>query len=411
MAYDTTRILRTRLAAAGLCALLAGAAGAVDTPAAPAAGPAAAPAPITGEALAVKKLIEQRFPTAVVRGVVKTPYFGLYEIQLDDQLLYTDTKVNYVMAGSVYDANTKQNLTEAKLRKLNRVAFDTLPLDLAFKRVKGNGQRKMAIFSDADCPFCAKLEDELKAVDNVTIYTFLFPIDALHPDSARKSRMIWCSSDRVKSWDEFFASGSAAREQGRVRQSGGGDQRARQEAARAGDADAGVRGRQRRPRRASRPRSWKPSWPTPRRRPHKPAEPAASRRRRRNSGPHRRAESRRKEADDGDHRFPEETVHRHHRVDGRLARHAVVPLPRRGQGNQERRAAHRARIAGRAVRLPRPVRRHVRSRQVFAHDRQHPDPVRPQGLEIRLREPVQGGRLLRHHAPVHRQQVGHRESR
>ena len=111
------------------------------------------------------------------------------------------------MAGSVYDANTKQNLSEAKLRKLNRVAFDTLPLDLAFKRVKGNGQRKMAIFSDADCPFCAKLEDELKAVDNVTIYTFLYPIDALHPDSARKSRMIWCSSDRVKSWDEFFASG------------------------------------------------------------------------------------------------------------------------------------------------------------------------------------------------------------
>ena len=203
MTHETTPILRTRLAAAVLCALLAGAAGAVDTPAAP----ATASAPITADAQAVKKLVEQRFPTAVVRGVVKTPYFGLYEIQLDDQLLYTDAKVNYVMAGSVYDANTKQNLSEAKLRKLNRVAFDTLPLDLAFKRVKGNGQRKMAIFSDADCPFCAKLEDELKAVDNVTIYTFLYPIDALHPDSARKSRMIWCSSDRAKSWDEFFASG------------------------------------------------------------------------------------------------------------------------------------------------------------------------------------------------------------
>ncbi len=171
--------------------------------------PAAARRPFRSppKPLAVKKLVEQRFPTAVIRGVVKTPYFGLYEIQLDDQFLYTDTKVNYVMAGSVYDADTKQNLTEAKLRKLNRVAFDTLPLDLAFKRVKGNGQRKMAIFSDADCPFCAKLEDELKAVDNVTIYTFLFPIDALHPDSARKSKMIWCSSDRVKAWDDFFASG------------------------------------------------------------------------------------------------------------------------------------------------------------------------------------------------------------
>ena len=32
-----------------------------------------------------------------------------------------------------------------------------------------------------------------------------------------------------------------------------------------------------------------------------------------------------------------------------------------------------------------------------------------QGLEVRLRIAVQGRRLLRHHAPVHRQQVGHVE--
>ncbi len=198
-------------AAAAIVALFAGTAAAAGAPAAaaPAAAPAAAAtaAPLTGEALAVKKLVEQSFPSAGVRGVVKSPYFGLYEVQSDDQLLYTDAKVNYVMVGSIYDANTKQNLTEARLRKLNRVAFDALPLDLAFKRVKGNGARKLAIFSDADCPFCAKLENELKSVDNVTIYTFLFPIDQLHPDSARKSKMIWCSPDRAKAWDEFFASG------------------------------------------------------------------------------------------------------------------------------------------------------------------------------------------------------------
>jgi len=192
-----------RLAVAVISAFIVGAAAAAETPPAPAPGSA----PITGDALAVKKLVEQKFPSAGVRGVTKSPYFGLYEVQLDDQLLYTDSKVNYVMAGSIYDAATKENLTEAKLRKLNRVAFDTLPLNLAFKRVRGNGARKLAIFSDADCPFCAKLEDELKGIDNVTIYTFLYPIDALHPDSARKSRMIWCSADRAKSWDEFFTSG------------------------------------------------------------------------------------------------------------------------------------------------------------------------------------------------------------
>ena len=57
-----------------------------------------------------------------------------------------------------------------------------------------------------------------------------------------------------------------------------------------------------------------------------------------------------------------------------------------------------------------PVRRHVRPGQVLADDRQHPDPDRPQGLEIRPREPVQGRCLLRRHAPFHRQQMGHRQS-
>ena len=44
-------------------------------------------------------------------------------------------------------------------------------------------------------------------VDNVTIYTFLFPIDQLHPDAARKSKQIWCAPDKAKAWDEFFVSG------------------------------------------------------------------------------------------------------------------------------------------------------------------------------------------------------------
>ena len=203
MLHDTNPSLRNRLAATVFSALIIGAAAAAETPTVPASGSA----PMTGDALAVKKLVEQRFPSAGVLGVTKSPYFGLYEVHLDDQLLYTDVKVTYIFSGSIYDTATKENVTDAKLRKLNRVAFDTLPLNLAFKRVKGNRQRKLAIFSDADCPFCAKLEDELKGVDNVTIYTFLYPIDVLHPDSARKSRMIWCSSDRAKSWDEFFASG------------------------------------------------------------------------------------------------------------------------------------------------------------------------------------------------------------
>jgi thiol:disulfide interchange protein DsbC len=165
-------------------------------------------APTTAESAAIKKALEQKFPGAEVRGVAKTPYLGLYEVQFDDRIVYTDTKARYIVVGAVYDTESKVNLTEERQRKLNRVDVSSLPLDLALKKVKGTGERTLVVFSDADCPFCHKLEDELKTVDNVTIYTFLFPIDSLHPDAARKSRMIWCAPDRQAAWDAFFATGA-----------------------------------------------------------------------------------------------------------------------------------------------------------------------------------------------------------
>ena len=201
----TIFLLRTRFAAIAALAALAFTWAAMPVLAATSADTVAATPP---EAAAIKRTIEQKFPGSTVGAISRSPYFGLFEVQFDSQMIYTDAKAKFILVGAVYDADSKINLTEQRMRKLNRVDVASLPLDLAFKRVKGNGERKLIVFSDADCPFCAKLENELKVVDNVTIYTFLYPIDQLHPDSARKSRMIWCSADRVKAWDEFFVNGA-----------------------------------------------------------------------------------------------------------------------------------------------------------------------------------------------------------
>jgi thiol:disulfide interchange protein DsbC len=204
----SSRGSKSRALAVGLAALILatpiafaqGAGKAASTATANAQQPAA-------EVGAIRKSLEQKFPGAEIKHIARTDYLGLYEVMLDDSLIYTDSKVAYIFVGAMYDTATKQNLTEARSRRLNRVAVDKLPYELAFKRVKGDGSRKLVLFSDADCPFCHRLETELKGLDNVTIYTFLFPIDQLHPDAARKSKQIWCAPDKVKAWDEFFASG------------------------------------------------------------------------------------------------------------------------------------------------------------------------------------------------------------
>jgi len=159
------------------------------------------------EAAAVKTLFESKFPPAEAAYVGKSPYFGLYEVVVGDTTIYTDAKVSYIIVGTVIDANNKINLSEQRLSKVRAIAWAELPLELAIKSVKGNGARKLAIFADADCPFCRKLETEMKAIDNVTIYTFLYPIDSLHPDANRKSKLIWCAPDRDKAWKEWIMEG------------------------------------------------------------------------------------------------------------------------------------------------------------------------------------------------------------
>jgi thiol:disulfide interchange protein DsbC len=91
--------------------------------------PAGAVPATSAEAAKVKKLLEEKFEGAVIGSVSKSPYFGLYEVMFDDQIVYTDAKANHVIVGSIYDANTKKNLTEARKRQLARVPFDSLPLD------------------------------------------------------------------------------------------------------------------------------------------------------------------------------------------------------------------------------------------------------------------------------------------
>jgi len=156
---------------------------------------------------AIRKSFQEKMPEAKLDKVTKTDYNGLYEVLIQGQIVYTDAKGTFFIDGNVIDFKTGANVTEARKAELTRIDFSSLPLDLAIKAVKGNGSRKMAVFSDPDCPFCKRLENELTKVTDVTIYYFLFPIDSLHPNARDKAKAIWCSPDRLKAWNDYMLNG------------------------------------------------------------------------------------------------------------------------------------------------------------------------------------------------------------
>ncbi|MES2503117.1 MAG: DsbC family protein [Pseudomonadota bacterium] len=154
----------------------------------------------------LKKAIEAAYPKFKVDSVVKTPYAGLYEVFMGGQIIYTDEKLSFIIAeGRLVDPKSKKDVTGERLEELTKIDFNSLPLDKAIKIVKGNGSRKLVVFSDVDCPYCKQLErKELSNITDVTVYTFLYPIDQLHPDAANKSRSIWCATNREKAWTDWI---------------------------------------------------------------------------------------------------------------------------------------------------------------------------------------------------------------
>ena len=154
----------------------------------------------------LKKAVEAAYPKFKVESVSKTPYLGLYEVFMAGQIIYTDEKMSFLIAeGRLVDPKSKKDLTAERMDELTKIDFAKLPLDQAIKVVKGNGSRKLVVFSDVDCPYCKRLEqNELSNITDVTVYTFLYPIVQLHPDAAAKSKSIWCASNRVKAWDDWI---------------------------------------------------------------------------------------------------------------------------------------------------------------------------------------------------------------
>ena len=154
----------------------------------------------------VKKAVIEKFPKVSPESVsvTKTDHLGLYEIYSEGQLFYTDENVSYFLLGELIEAKSMKNLTDERMRALTAIKFDSLPLEMAIKTVRGSGKRKVAIFSDPDCPYCKRLEKEMANVTDVTIYTFLYPLVSLHPGAMEKAKSVWCATDRSKTWYDYM---------------------------------------------------------------------------------------------------------------------------------------------------------------------------------------------------------------
>ena len=153
----------------------------------------------------LRATLTQRYPEVHIDAIEPAPVAGLYAVYAGGRVLYADASGDHLLLGKLVDTRTRRDLSADALDAHNSIDFAKLPFDQAIRVVKGSGSRRLAIFEDPDCPYCRELEKQLGAVNDVTIFVFLLPLEELHPNATAHAHAIWCAKDRPRAWEEWMA--------------------------------------------------------------------------------------------------------------------------------------------------------------------------------------------------------------
>ena len=164
-------------------------------------------APALADEASVRRMVEEKVRGAgQVEAVRKTPWADLFEVVVRGvdglQIYYVDAKATVIIAGQAIDAKSGRNLTEERLQKLSAIKWESLPFGEAITTIRGSGRRKIAVFSDPNCPYCKSFEKDLAKLDDITVHVFLYPV--ISPASVSQTKSVWCSKDRAKAWNDLM---------------------------------------------------------------------------------------------------------------------------------------------------------------------------------------------------------------
>jgi len=165
-----------------------------------------APFAIGDEAGIRRMLLDKLGGTGQLESLQRAPFGDLYEavIRAPDgvRIYYVDSRATVIIVGKAIDAKTDRHLTDDRLRSLKAARWEGLPLQWAITSIRGNGRRKIAVFSDPNCAYCKRLEESLAKLDDITVHILTYPV--LGPESVRLTRTVWCAKDRAQAWNDLM---------------------------------------------------------------------------------------------------------------------------------------------------------------------------------------------------------------
>lgn len=124
---------------------------------------------------------------------------GLYEVTMERDgkkgVAYLDYGKKHIIAGQVYEIATLQEAkAPAPVKQAERLDPATLKTEQSLILGNPKGKKKLFVFTDPECPFCAQMHVELKKLvalePDLVVYIKMFPLVNMHKHAYDKARVI-----------------------------------------------------------------------------------------------------------------------------------------------------------------------------------------------------------------------------
>ncbi len=148
----------------------------------------------------VKKKVEAAMPGITFDEFKPSAVAGLYEGVIGTRVVYFTSDGGYMLNGDMVDLKTRKNLSEARRAGLFTKLLDQVGEANMIVMGPAKPKRTITVFTDVDCPYCAKLHLEVPELNKngVKVRYLLFPRGGLATNTYNRSVAVWCSADRVK---------------------------------------------------------------------------------------------------------------------------------------------------------------------------------------------------------------------
>jgi len=145
-----------------------------------------------------RALIAQKFPGLKAEEVRPSALPGMYEVVLGADTVYVSADGKYLIAGDMYEVETRNNVTEAGRADGRRKALAKLDERdmIIFAPIKV--KHTITVFTDVECGYCRKLHGEIEELNKlgVRVRYLAYPRQGPNTDDWSKMEAVWCAKDR-----------------------------------------------------------------------------------------------------------------------------------------------------------------------------------------------------------------------